>query len=154
MAAFICVRVSTAVGRLTGKVVYASFPELNSSQLRASICIFSYNLNCLFCYVNLLCIVLLSCSLFLCSYAEDTWDSPVPCCSFVAPLAAGQHRTEIDNSQLIPFLLSFHPLNQRCVTPRPAFLISSHLVALTSVCLSVAANYSHLLFVCAAFDQL
>lgn len=42
-----------------------------SSQLWASICIFSYHLNCLVCYVNFMNIVLLSCSLFLSSYVED-----------------------------------------------------------------------------------
>lgn len=54
----------------------------------------------------------------------------------------------------IPRLIPSNPANQGCVIPRQAFLISSHLVALTSVCLSGAANYSHLLFVCSFLSAL
>lgn len=57
----------SVIGHFSSKrIVYASFTEF-WFQLWASICIFSNNLNCLFCYVNLLCIGLLSCLLFLCS---------------------------------------------------------------------------------------
>lgn len=47
-----------------------------------------------------------------------------------------------------------NPTNPGYVIPRQAFLISSHLVARTSVCLSGAANYSHLLFVCSFLSAL
>lgn len=76
------------------------------------------------------------------------------CHSGFAPLPAEWRRDGRGELQVLNFPASSFsscplcPANQGCVIPRQVFLISSHLVALTSVCLSGAANYNDLLFVC------
>lgn len=76
------------------------------------------------------------------------------CHSGFAPLPAEWRKDGRGELQVLNFPASslsscpLYPANQGCVIPRQVFLISSHLVALTSVCLSGAANYNDLLFVC------
>lgn len=157
ITAFICIRVGTAVGHFTAKrIFHTSFPDCRF-QLWASFCILSYNLNRLFCCVNLLCIVLLSFHCFSAlrrkTYVILGFGS-MSCHSGFAPLPAEWRKDGRGELQVLNFPASslsscpLYPANQGCVIPRQVFLISSHLVALTSVCLSGAANYNDLLFVC------
>lgn len=67
VTAFISVRAHTAVGHFLERGLLMPVLPPSDSQQRASFCIFSYNLICLFCCVHLLCIVLFVVSLLLCS---------------------------------------------------------------------------------------
>lgn len=159
VTAFICVRAYTAVGHFLERGLLMPVLPPSDSQQWASFYISSYHLNGLFCCVRLLCIVLHFCSLFLCSYAADMcnpgiWPHVTPLC---LSIHAGQHRTaerwkrNTSDLQVPASSLSSWSLcatNHRCVILRHVFLISSHLGALTSVCLSGAVNYSDLLLVC------
>lgn len=114
VTAFICVRVSTAIGHLTGKrIVYASFTEFWFPAVGFNLHLFVQSeLLVLLCKSSVYCFAFLfTVSLLLCRRHVILGFGCASCCSVIAPLNAREHRTEerrrkgTSDSQTHPFPL-------------------------------------------------